>query len=101
MDKLGTILPGVLQKRGLKDHAQASVVVHLAELWIEKHLPHISASLHAVTLRDGSSLILESTNSIAAQEMMPHLDPLLRYLKSEAPQHALREIRVIRERSKQ
>src|SRR5690349_5881394 len=41
MDHIFTVLPGVLRKRGLQEHAEGALIVLRAQKWIGARLPHL------------------------------------------------------------
>lgn len=81
MDKISSLIPKVLSKKGLKDHASASYAVFLANEWIESHMPNVSVYLHALQLKN-SVLEVHSQHSIASQELMGTSKKLIDYLRS-------------------
>lgn len=97
MDSLSSILPRVLQKRGLHGHAMAAMVTHRAQEWLHAALPHCIAQLHVESLKDGV-LTIASAHPIAAQECMPLLPSLTEFLQRECKGCTVREVRMIRTR---
>lgn len=80
MDKISHLLSGVLHKRGLKDQAHASHATFLAAQWIADHIPHCSAQLHLIALKD-RCLLIEADHPIAAQELMQKAQALCMFLQ--------------------
>lgn len=80
MDRLSDLMGKVLSRRGLKDQAQASHVVYLAQVWIEERIPTVSAYLKVKSLRDGI-LSIESSHAIASQELKQQAQALLQHLR--------------------
>ncbi|MBI3331347.1 DUF721 domain-containing protein [Candidatus Peregrinibacteria bacterium] len=95
MDSLRSVLPKILAKRGLKEHAEAALVVHKAQLFLESVLPTLSSGIHAEKLERGT-LMIAVANSIAAQECQQLSGRLLEHLKAECPGVAVAEIRIRR-----
>lgn len=97
MDSLSSILPRVLQKRGLHGHAMAALVTHRAHDWLRAALPHCIDQLRVEHLKDGV-LTIAAQHPIAAQECMPLLPSLKEFLQRECKGVAVREVRVTRTR---
>ena len=89
MDHIGSLLPKVLAKRGLKKQAQASLMVHKATQWIEKKLPDFSDDVNVLTFRDGI-LKISCANSIASQECHQISDRLKEHLRGIEEIHIVR-----------
>ena len=81
MDKLSSLIPRVLNKRGLRDEASASHVTYLSMLWIQENLPDCSQYL-VVSKHSAAVLHVESDHSIASQELSQVSQALLDYLNS-------------------
>jgi len=95
MDSVRSVLPKILAKRGLKDHAQAALIVHKAQLFLERVLPTLASEIRVQKMSQGT-LIIAVTHSIAAQECQ-HLMPRLKeHLAKEYPELPVLEIRTIR-----
>ena len=82
MDSLRSLLPKVLNKRGIATQAHASLVVHKAQEWLLQVLPALSAELKVQKVQD-RVLVIECSNSIAAQECSQLSARLLEYLQKE------------------
>jgi len=95
MDHLASILPTVLGKRGLKDHAQAALVVHRAQLWVGGRLASLKELLTVRKLEDGT-LFIACGHSIALQECQAIVPELLAYLQKECRFSSVRSIRLAR-----
>ena len=95
MDRLGSILPGVLHRRGLHRPAQAASVVLKAETWLRTALPAHAAALHPTAVRSGV-LEIDFANGVAAQECRLVLPDLLRHLQNDLPSGFLRDVRLCR-----
>ena len=97
MDRLSTLLPKALRKRGLKDQADASLVVHRAQTWLrEKELENASAEK-----LDNGALFIEVDSSIAAQECHAQKEELLSFLQKSFPDIAVNRVRIIRKQLRQ
>ena len=98
MDRLGSILPGVLHRRGLHKQAQASSAIINVTAWLTAALPLHAEALHPMVVRNGV-LEIAFDNGLAAQECRGLQPDLLRYLQqSDLPNGFVREIRLLRAR---
>ncbi len=95
MYSLSSLLPKVLQKRGIKGEVDAALVVHRANLWIQKHLPDFREEIEAWTYREGL-LIISTANSIAAQECQSQSHDLLASLHTDFPSMTIEKVRIVR-----
>ena len=100
MDRISQILPGVLRAKGLKQHADAALVLHRARAWIAESLPDIRTAVSAQTLQEDGTLIIECGNSSATQECLAALPHLKLFLREECGFLPVRTIRLIRTRSR-
>lgn len=100
MQQLGSIVPAVLRKRGLFDHAESSQGIRAAQEWLERELPGCLGALTAVKIRDGV-LWVSCRHSIAAQECQAAGRALFDYLRAEMPEMAVSELRIVRERPRE
>jgi hypothetical protein len=82
MERLFTIVPTVLSRRGLQGHAHASHVVHRSQEWLENRLPALRSCVKVHKFELGT-LFIACTHSIAAQECYPLFGDLQDYLKRE------------------
>ncbi|MBU0458058.1 hypothetical protein KJ652_03795 [Patescibacteria group bacterium] len=94
MEHISITLFKALNKRGLYDHANASLILHLAQNWIDTNLEEFKDELTVVSYRD-KKLSIQSDNSIAAQECNGSLDSLKEFLTIEH-KHNVDEIRIVR-----
>ena len=99
MDSLSSILPSVLHKRGLHGHATAALVTHKAFDWLRAAVPHCIDQIHVDSFKDGV-LTISTNHPIAAQECMPLLPALTEYLKRECKGSVVREVRMVRSRTR-
>lgn len=76
LEKLSFLLPRSLARKGLQEHAKASLFVFHAQKWIEEHLPELHESLHVRVVKDGV-LEIACDHSIALQEMQMQKEVLL------------------------
>ena len=95
MDRLSTVLPTVLRRRGLAAHAEGALVLHRASLWIAEKNPLLGPLVAIQHLKDGI-LTIGCTHSSALQECQELHVPLRDYLHIECPFAVIREIRVTR-----
>lgn len=95
MDSLRSVIPGVLRKRGLFKHAEASHVTFSAQRWIEMMLPRFKGDIAVQELSD-ATLTISCRHSIASQECTPLITELQEYLAHEFPTSRILEIRLIR-----
>ncbi|MDB4977933.1 MAG: hypothetical protein JWM56_119 [Candidatus Peribacteria bacterium] len=97
MDRISSLLPKVLQKRGLQAQATASHIVHIAQEWLRQALPQFSADLHVERYSD-ATLYISAAHSIAAQECQQVLPLLKIYLQKEGGVKNLEGIQLTRAR---
>ena len=99
MDRVSSILPKVLGKRGLKDQAQAALVVHRATAWLKQHLPPSLAPAISVHTFTDDILTIQCSHSIALQECRSLLPALKEYLRSREGSPPVQHIHIAREAS--
>ncbi|ALM09801.1 MAG TPA: hypothetical protein DEB30_03925 [Candidatus Peribacter riflensis] len=99
MDRLSHILPAVLQKRGLTQHADAALVLHRASAWLSEHLPAHRTILTPRALQEDGTLLIECDQSSAAQECLAALPHLKIFLREECGFLPVRTIRLVRTRA--
>jgi|CXWL01.1.fsa_nt_gi hypothetical protein len=93
MDHIFTVLPGVLRKRGLQDHAEGALVVVRAQRWIIARLPHMQDVIHVQKFHE-NTLHIVCTHSIAVQECQCIMEDLNKYLRSECSFLPIFQIRI-------
>lgn len=91
MERLSSLLPTALKKRGLHQVAVASSVVLAAQRWIDSELAATASALHARTVRD-AVLSIDADNPIALSEMNRRVPMLLQRLQQQFPDTALRSV---------
>ena len=96
MDSLATLLPNVLQKRGIKDEAIAAHIVHCATHWLHEHLPDFREEVEAKQFTQGT-LILSVANSVASQECQALAHDLLASLSADFPSVKIEKVRIMRQ----
>lgn len=97
MDRVSELLPKVLQKRGLKDAADAAVVMHHATQWLHEKLPlFLEAGELTVTGCKQGALIVSSTHPIASQECIAFKEELLQFLREGCGHIQVAELRIVR-----
>ncbi len=95
MDRVRDLLPKVLKRRGLHEHAVASHVVETAKKWLQQELPAFSAEYTVQSLKNGE-LEIRCLSSIAAQECAVRGDDFLAYLRGVHPDVHIESIRPVR-----
>ncbi len=95
MQRLGSVLPAVLNRRGLKKQATASLVVHQAQEWLTRTLPAFSGDIRALKFAD-ATLTVGCRHSIASQEVQQLIPVLLEYLRSDCGHPELEGVMVVR-----
>ena len=95
MDRAFHVLPGVLSKRGLKDHAHGALLVYRAQKWLCDRLPLLSKVLHVQKVQNGT-LVVTCTHSVAVQECQSVSPELLHFLKEECAFAPVSDIRITR-----
>jgi hypothetical protein len=95
VQSLQSILPAVLNKRGLKTQTDAARVVFLAQTWLEKALPALKDAFTVHDLKQ-SELHINCTHSIALQECQQIQAMLLQYLARECKGIGISGVRVLR-----
>jgi predicted nucleic acid-binding Zn ribbon protein len=93
MDDVSSILDRALNKRGIRDEAFASWVVHRANAWLSENIS--IEGINATILRDGI-LHIQVPTSIAAQECHVRKEELLEKLRGEFPGDVVRAVRILR-----
>ena len=95
MDSVGSLLPKVLRKRGLKQHADAALVIHKSQEWLAANLVQSANRLRCTALK-GNELMIECSDSIAAQECQMILEDLKTFLQTEVQGLSVESIRLLR-----
>ncbi len=98
MDRVGSLLPKVLKKRGLYAHAKSALIVTQAKDWIDKELKTFASDLQPTVFKDGV-LIIESSTSIAAQECNCASIKLIDHLNDGSD--TVKEVRIQRSKTSQ
>ena len=96
MDHISTLLSKVLHKRGIKHEADASLVVHTANLWIQETMGALENEIRA-TKYVKPVLVISIHSSVAAQECQGRSDELLSHLQERFPELPIERIRILRE----
>lgn len=95
MDRAFSLLPGVLNRRGLKDHAQSALAVHKAKQWLDERLPSCKGEVRISKVADGV-LYLECTHSIVLQECAGIVPEMKDFLAKECAFLPVSEVRITR-----
>lgn len=93
MDRLFSVLPKVLRKRGLQEHAEGALVVLRAHRWLEEHFPHLKGSVSVQKYKENTVHIL-CTHSIAVQECQSSMSDLKAFLHKECAFAGVIDVRV-------
>lgn len=95
MDKVSALLPKVLRKRGIKDEADASLVVHTANQWLQQQDGILATSVAAMRFAQ-NTLTFCTQSSVAAAEMHARTSDLLQALRERFPALEIEQVRVLR-----
>ncbi|KKW38599.1 hypothetical protein A2454_06740 [Candidatus Peribacteria bacterium RIFOXYC2_FULL_55_14] len=95
VEHIRSLLPKVLRKRGLTEHANAALVIFKAREWIAGHLQDFENDLHPQKFRDGV-LTIACVHSIASQECQQRSEDLLSFLRVVCEGIVVEQIRMIR-----
>lgn len=98
MQKAATLLPKVLRRHGLKGEADASLVIHKANEWMEENGAPEDAK--ATKLKD-STLFIEVAHSTSAQECLAISDDLLHWLQKMYYGSLIQKLRILRKQESQ
>lgn len=96
MDKLSSVLPTVLHRRGIEKHATGALLVHRAKAWMTERLPHLEAFVRVLKVQDGV-MHISCGHSVALQECQCVSAELLKYLRLECPFGNVNDVRISRE----
>lgn len=96
MQRIGTVLPTVLNRRGLQKQARASLVTHQAQEWLSRTLPAFSGDIQALKYAD-AVLTVGCRNSIASQEVQQLVPVLLEYLRADCSHSDVEGVQVTRQ----
>ena len=96
MDHIFTVLPGVLRKRGLHEHAEGALMVLRAQRWIDIRLPHLQAVIRVQKFQE-NTLHIVCTHSIAIQECQGFIVDLQSYIRSEGLFQGTIQVRIARQ----
>ena len=95
MDNLLDILPRVLSKRGLQQHATSALLIVRAKQWYKEQLPDLYDDVAVLSLKDGI-LIIGCKHSIALQECEQRRGDLIEHLRSESLQSGILTVQFTR-----
>lgn len=93
MDSVRSLLPKVLRRRGLYEHAAASFVTLKAQEWLTVELSACKGTITVPRFSQGV-LEIECANSIAAQECRSIVPVLLDYLARECEGISVKDVRI-------
>lgn len=95
MDRMFTVLPKVLHKRGLHEHAESALVVFRAERWLHTRFPTFEGLIRVQKLAN-NTLHIVCTHSIALQECQASIPDLHKYLHADCSFKGVTDIRITR-----
>ena len=95
MERIAKLVPKILKKHGISQHAKASLVIFHAKMWIEEHLPDFQEQLVPKQYQD-TVLTISCDNSVAAQELQQLISLLHTHLTAECGHTEMSDIRLIR-----
>jgi len=96
MERLSTVLPSVLEKRGIAHHAFAALVCRRAEAWLGANLPAVLHDHLRIGGYRSGELCITTATSLAAQECQLAVPALQKALQEECGLHAPKRIVVRR-----
>ena len=97
MDRISFLLPKVLEKRGMKNEADASLLVHTANIWLSEHSAPEDAE---ATIFKEDALMIECSSAASSQDCHALSEDLLSYLRQSFPHIPLKRIVLLRERER-
>lgn len=95
MDRLSTLLPKVLRKHGIKDEADAALVVHTANQWLQEQGGILTTSVAAMRFAR-NTLTLCTQSSVAAEEVRGKNEELLSALRERLPGIVVETVHIVR-----
>lgn len=95
MDRLFSVLPKVLRKRGLHEHAEGALVVLRAQRWLEGRFPSLLGSIRVQKYQE-HVLHIQCSHSIALQECQGSIPDLKDFLCKDCAFTALSDVQVSR-----
>lgn len=93
IDKVSSLIAGTLAKRGLAQHALASLAIHRINGWLSERFA--SAPPRVVRIADGT-VVVACGHSIIAQELQAQLPELNAFIASECPFARISAVRLVR-----
>lgn len=95
MDRISSLIPKVLQKRGIYGQADAALLKHQAMNWLHGKMPELyeSGDIRVQHFKD-NVLHIATNHSIAAQECSAVSEALAEYLRKDCGHARLEAIRV-------
>lgn len=94
MDRLSSLLPKVLRKRGIQSQAQEALVIHCAKRWFDEHFPPLQGMI-SVSKYENGVLFIECTEDSALRACHGSFADVIGFLLKETGV-CLQEIRAIR-----
>ena len=95
MDKVSSLIGGILAKRGLREHAEAAMLTHRIGSWMKEKNARLATIVKVGSLKDGV-VILHCDHSIALRECQDLLPDLQAFLSAQPGWMASVRVRVAR-----
>lgn len=95
MDHIGSVLPKVLSRRGLVEHAHAALIVYNAQQWLKVRAPCLTGVTVVQKFQNGT-LLIACGHSLALQECRGLSQELVYFLQQERRFADVRTVRLVR-----
>lgn len=95
MDRAFSLLSGVLNRRGLKDHAVSALAVHKAKHWLDTRLPACKELVRISKVAEGV-LFIECEHAVVLQECAGVIPEMKDFMAKECPFLPITDIRITR-----
>lgn len=95
MDTMDAVLKKTLAKKGLLNHAEASVITYRAQEWLHRELEEFKDAIAVTKVKDGT-VHVRCSHSIASQECAMQKQNLLDFLHKMFGEKAVREVLISR-----
>ncbi len=99
IDRVSSLITGALAKRGLAEHAMASLALHRINGWIAGAFASKNPPAKAERIAEGV-LTIGCSHSVVLQEMQVRLPELRAFIAAECPFAAIADIRLSRDDGK-
>lgn len=94
IDRVSSLITGALARRGLAQHALASMSKHRVDAWLAARFPSKTAATVRI-IKDGV-LFIECAHSVILQELQLQLVDLRAFCDAECSFSSIKEIRLSR-----